>query len=191
MAPAQYDNTMKLQPATERRRARCLRIVGWIALIGGALLLAGSAAFVGGIYLEFRQHAEQTPATLYQSPAPFLLGFAINAVGLLAALVGLGMLLGSLICWCVAARPQFRLRTCFVACLVLAIMLACGPFAVRLANEAGISASRDGVTIQQSYENNPSSFSSVQIHLPLNPMLLVPVLLPTLLVTFVASRMYP
>ena len=102
-------------------------------------------------------------------------------------------------------RPQFRLRTCFVACLILAAILACGPHAAQIATRAGISANADEITIRRNYdggssspsadEGGPSSssavLSSVEMTFPLNPFLLVPVLLPAIFVTLFLSRLYP
>ena len=123
------------------------------------------------------------------------MGFLIGAIGLTAALGGLGLLLGSFISWCVVRRPQFRLRTCFVACLVLAAILACGPHVSRFASRAGISANADEITIRSNHDGGSSSssvvFSSVEMTFPLNPFLLVPVLLPAIFVTLFVSRLYP
>jgi hypothetical protein len=184
-----------MQPVIERRRTRCLRIAAWIAKAAAAIIVVGGAAFVIGAAIEFRQHSTATLGPVTTSAHPFPLGFLIGAIGLTAALGGLGLLLGSFIGWCVVRRPQFRLRTCFIACLVLAAILACGPHAARIAARAGIRANADEITIRRDYAGGSSStsavLSSVEMTFPLNPFLLVPVLLPAIFVTLFLSRLYP
>jgi hypothetical protein len=58
-----------------------------------------------------------------------------------------------------------------------------------------MSANANEITIRNNFAGEPSSssvvLSSVEMTFPLNPFLLVPVLLPAIFVTLFVSRLYP
>ena len=184
-----------MQPIVERRREQRLKIIAWIAAMGAVMFVAGGAAFVAGVHIEF-EHGFATTygANPYSPPVSngsnYPTGMFLGGLGLLAAVVGLGLLVGSLVCWVVVRRPQFRLRSCFLVCLIFAVLFACQPYAARLARYYGVRVTTNAITIERSQDFRSGSPYRIEMSFPLNPRWLVLVLIPTFSGIFLISRVY-
>jgi len=119
-------------------------------------------------------------------------GFVAWRSRLLAAVVGLGLLLGALVCWSWFVGPQYRLRSCFLVSLIFAVLFTCQPLAVRVARHYGVEVTTEGITMssRKTLGRGPSSPSHIIMRLPFNPRWLALVLIPTFSGIFLISRVY-
>jgi uncharacterized membrane protein len=184
-----------MQPIVERRRGQRLRIIAWIAVIGAVMFLGGGAVFIWGVRIEFEQgfataHVGNPYGPPMISATNYPTGMFLGGLGLLVVVIGLGLLVGSLVCWVVVRRPQFRLRSCFLVCLIFAVLFACQPLAARIARHYGVRVTTDAITIGQSEYLRPDSRSHIEMRFPLSPQWLVLVLIPTFSGIFLISRVY-